>query len=162
MSHKRHEPCCHENMVKCTPWRYDRMEGIVPLILLLGARWKWVFSITPRLLYHGERGPITHWIGSWWASGLNRMLWTSDRSVSSARNRTQILWTSSSQPSPRRRYVHMKLGGPKFLKFEIFLVSDRIRFQGLYLWIGKRKQVIPALCKSQRKCGRGCVLSFTV
>lgn len=46
----------------------------------------------------------------------------------------------------------MKLGRPTFLKFEIFLVSDIILFQGLYLWIEKGKQVIPALCKLQRKC----------
>jgi hypothetical protein len=165
MSHKRHEPCCHENMVKSIP------------VYTMKVWWNGgnVYTrSTPRrqmgmsvqhhapAAYFGESGPSTHRKGSWRASGLTWMLWTNDRSVSPARNRTPILWTSSSQPSPRRHYVHMKLGSPKFLKFEIFLVSDRIIFQGLYLWIEKRKQVIPVLCKSQRKCGRGRVLPFAV
>jgi hypothetical protein len=39
--------------------------GIVPRILDLGTRWRWVISFTSRSLYPQGKTPGTHWIGSW-------------------------------------------------------------------------------------------------
>jgi hypothetical protein len=39
--------------------------GIVPRILDLGSRWRWVISFTPRPLYPQGKSPGTHWIGGW-------------------------------------------------------------------------------------------------
>jgi hypothetical protein len=38
--------------------------GIVPLILVLGIRWRLVVSFTPRPIYPMEKDPDTHLIGS--------------------------------------------------------------------------------------------------
>jgi hypothetical protein len=39
--------------------------GILPLILNLGTRWRWVFKFMPQLLYPSEKAPLIHWIGCW-------------------------------------------------------------------------------------------------
>jgi hypothetical protein len=44
---------------------YSRSVGIVPRILNIDIRWRWVVSFTPRSLYPGERAPGTHRIGGW-------------------------------------------------------------------------------------------------
>jgi hypothetical protein len=39
--------------------------GIVPHLLDLGTRWKWVVSFTSQPLYPQRKSPGTHWIGGW-------------------------------------------------------------------------------------------------
>lgn len=46
---------------------------MAPLILNLGPRWRWVISLTPRLLYHQEKKPFsTQWI--WGCAGTGTSL----------------------------------------------------------------------------------------
>jgi len=49
--------------------------GAAPLIFI--ARWRWVVSLMPKLIYlWGERVPITHWLGGWVDSiALVWMVW---------------------------------------------------------------------------------------
>jgi hypothetical protein len=42
-----------------------RSGGIVPLILNLSTRWKWVVSFTPLPLYPQGTAPCIHWVGGW-------------------------------------------------------------------------------------------------
>ena len=47
-----------------TPWRNGGSRGTTPLILTLGATWRWLSRITPWPLYPWENKPITHSIGA--------------------------------------------------------------------------------------------------
>jgi hypothetical protein len=42
---------------------YWESGGIVPCVLNLGTRWRWVVSFTPRTLYHRGENPDNHWTG---------------------------------------------------------------------------------------------------
>jgi hypothetical protein len=46
-----------------TPWRYGGSRCTTPLILNLGATWRWLSSVKPWSLYLRENKPITHSIG---------------------------------------------------------------------------------------------------
>jgi len=43
--------CIQIKLSLSTPWRHRDSGGIAPLILNLGASWRWVINITPRPLY---------------------------------------------------------------------------------------------------------------
>jgi hypothetical protein len=65
-----------------------------PLILVLGTRWRWMVSFTPRLRYPHGKNPCTHWIGGWLGprAGLDKAsarTQTTDHSVLSPECRTK-------------------------------------------------------------------------
>jgi hypothetical protein len=68
--------------------------GIGPRVLVLGTRWRWVVSFTPRKLYPRKRAPATHWIGG--RTGLRAVLdAVAKRNIPSpAENRTPIIRSS--------------------------------------------------------------------
>ena len=72
---KRNFPLSKQSL--CRPWNPVRWNR-VPLVLDLGARWRWVVSIRPRSLYYREcmdgwmGGWVAGWMGGWmdgWVAG---------------------------------------------------------------------------------------------
>jgi hypothetical protein len=69
-----------------------------PLIINLGARWRWFTSFTPPLLYFRNRISDSHWIEGWLGPPADRDFWIRDKSLASARKPITI----PRSPGPRR------------------------------------------------------------
>jgi hypothetical protein len=66
--------------------------GMSPVILNLGARWRWVDNFS---FISSKAGLVPNQYKARWAPVLVSVLWTRVKSLDSARNRTAILWLSS-------------------------------------------------------------------
>jgi hypothetical protein len=64
--------------------------GILPRILNLGTRWRWVVNFTSRFLYPRGKGPVTHW-----APEQIWTLWQRDEISAPAGNRTPVVQSST-------------------------------------------------------------------
>jgi hypothetical protein len=67
-------PCACQDDVWAAVWRGWRYNSLIPHILNLSIRWRWVVSRTPQLLHHGE----------------NELCWTHKRAFLNCFNWTEI------------------------------------------------------------------------